>query len=299
MNLTTNSASLYSHEWKWLKTDLISELLVEYKNHFEKLSYYDLVEVLVDKDGRPKKLSLNDQEVPSFAVFTTSELAARTLRPLTIEELKNDLYTVTLEESAHLKTYMLGDLIHSLNDAKKLLPIKVNPVQCQTNQGLRLLAEELVFIPLLDQVTNKYLVTDPEDALALLAIQPEDQMRMGMELVFYALTNRLLPDDKESREQLLREKIEELAFVAPRIPMRKGSGTFICVLLNLENSMEEAAFIRKYKTFDPHTDLIFVTSDLEILTGELERIAYDGDSIDTIFLPLIQWQRRQKKSRLA
>lgn len=299
MNLTTNTTSLYSHEWKWLKTDLISELLVEYKNHFEKLSYYDLVEVLVDKDGRPKKISLNDQEVPAYAVFTTTELAARTLQPLTIEELKNDLYNVTLEESAHLKTYMLGDLVHSLNDAKKILAIKVNPVQCQTNQGLRLLAEELVFIPLLDQVTNKYLVTDPEDALALLAIQPEDQMRMGMELVFYALTNRLLPDDKESREQLLREKIEELAFVAPRIPMRKGSGTFICVLLNLENSMEEAAFIRKYKTFDSHTDLIFVTSDLEILTGELERISYDGDSIDTIFLPLIQWQRRQRKSRLT
>lgn len=296
MDLDCANASLYSHDWKSLKHDFISEQITDYKNHFEKLSYYDLVEVLVDQDGRPKKLALNDQEVPSFVVFTTAQLAARVLKTLTLDELKNDQYTLTLDESAHLKTYMLGDLVQALNDPKKILPIKVNPVHCQTSQGPRLLAEEFIFIPLLDQVTNKYLITDPEDALALLAIQPEDQMRMGMELVFYALTNRLLPYDKESRGQILREKIEELAFVAPRIPMRKGSGTFICVLLNLENSMEEAAFIRKYRTFDSHTDLIFVTSELEILTGELERIAYDGDSIDTIFLPLINWQKRQKKA---
>lgn len=296
MITSTLTNSLYSNDWKSLQLDLISELYTEYKGHFEKLSFYDLVEVLVDEQGKPIKISANDKEVPSFAVFTTAELAARSLKTISEADFTHKTYSLSLTEHTHLKTFMLGDLIMSLNDSKKILPVKVNPIRLACHEGTRLLAEEILFIPLFDQVTKKYLVTDPEDALALLAINPEDQMRMGMELVFYALTNRLLPEDKEGREQILKEKIQELAFIAPRVPIRRGSGTFFCVLLNLENTMEEAAFIRKYKTFDPHTDLIFVTSELEILTGELERISYDGESIDTIFLPLISWQKRQKKN---
>ena len=62
-------------------------------------------------------------------------------------------------------------------------------------------------------------------------------------------------------------------------------------LLNLENDLEERAFIRDYSMFDDYSDSIFVTSKLKMLSGNLEEIHYDGNSIDTIFGPIINWQR--------
>ena len=79
--------------------------------------------------------------------------------------------------------------------------------------------------------------------------------------------------------------------MAPRVPIKKGSGSFLAVLLNLENDLEERAFIRDYSMFDDYSDSIFVTSKLKMLSGNLEEIHYDGNSIDTIFGPIINWQR--------
>ncbi len=58
--------------------------------------------------------------------------------------------------------------------------------------------------------------------------------------------------------------------------------------------MEESAFIRSYKTFDTYADVIFVNSNLELLTGDLTPIPYDGNQIDTIFAPIIYWQKSQQ-----
>lgn len=154
-------------------------------------------------------------------------------------------------------------------------------------------AKNVLFAPLFDQITRKYMMTAPDQALALLAINPNDQERFGIEIVFHALTNSDLPDDKETREEVLKEKIDQLSFFAPRIPIKKGSASIYCVLLNLENPMEEMAFVRSYRTFDKYTDIIFVTSNLEIMTGDLDRIPYNGERIDTIFTPIIHWQQTQ------
>ena len=94
---------------------------------------------------------------------------------------------------------------------------------------------------------------------------------------------------------ILKDKIEELAFKAPRIPLKRGSGSFLSVLLNFENDIEERAFIRDYSTFDSYSDIVFVTSTLKMWTGKLEEIHFNGEKIDTIFAPLIKWQQGKMK----
>lgn len=286
-------AAVHRQDWKKFKNDLIHHRFPEFPLQHKKLGFYDLIDLMIDENGEPALMQANENEVASYLAYTRPELLGRSVRARPYKDIQSSPSHAELESRSRLKTFMLGDVVNSLCDKTRPMSLKINPILVEDGNTQRYVAEDIVIIPLFDQVTQKYLICDPEDALALLAISPEDQNRLGMELVFYSITNKFLPEEKEQREALLKEKIDELAFLCSRIPMRKGSGTFICVLLNLENSMEEAAFIRDYKTFDSHTDLIFVTSELDILTGELERIPYDGNSIDTIFMPLIRWQRAQ------
>ena len=110
----------------------------------------------------------------------------------------------------------------------------------------------------------------------------------------YGLNDEIVQEIQDAIERedaaFIHEKLEDLSRLIPRIPMAKGSGTFICILLNLENTMEEAAFIRNYQLLDKYTDLLFVNSKLEILTGDLHTIKYEGSTIDQIFRPMIEWQ---------
>lgn len=286
-------ATVQRQDWKFLKEDLIKSRFLDFPLQRKELGFYDLIDLLVDEDDRPVLAQANEKEVASYLAFTRPELLSRALRARPYKDIQSTPPHAELGAQSKLKTFMLGDLVNSLSDSTRPMALKLNPILVEDGSIQRYVAEDIVIIPLFDEVTQKYLICDSEDALALLAISPEDQNRLGMEMVFYSITNKFLPEEKEQREKVLKEKIDELAFLCSRVPLRKGSGTFICVLLNLENPMEEAAFIRDYKTFDDHTDLIFVTSELEILTGELERIPYDGHSIDTIFMPLIRWQRGQ------
>lgn len=266
----------------------INSKIQSYQNKFSKLGYYDIVFIEIDKDGTPIK---NKDEF--YIVFTSKELAARSLKVYDYLEIAENKVHIP-NSSINLKAYMLGDLVFSLCDTKKTQFIKVNPILTLENSKEVLLHEELIFIPIKDSLTEKYMLTPPEEAMALLALNPEDQKRMGMEMVFYCVTNKNLPDRNEERESVLAEMIDELSFIGPRVPIKRGSGSLLCVILNLENSMEETAFIRSYKTLDEHSDVIFVTSDLKIKTGDLHQINYDGDSIDTIFGPLINWQKGQE-----
>jgi len=282
-------------EWQKLKRELIAGRFPLHKKQERQLGFYDLVFVASDSEGAPLFFQSGPQDVGSFLAFTSPELIERMNNPKTEFALQgfdsNELVKKRRDNSFNLRPYMLGDLITTHNNSTNYQAIKINPLCMTTPEGEITLAEEVVFIPLFDNITKKFMMTHPEEALALLAIRPEDQERLGMEIVFYSITNRSLSDDKELRESQLRQKIEELAFLAPRIPVKRGSASLICVLLNLENAMEEVAFIRNYKTFDPYTDIVFVTSGLELLTGELESIQYDGEQIDTIFMPLVNWQK--------
>lgn len=281
--------------WKVLQGELLRNHISDYKSSYSNMGYYELVEVAVDEKDMPLRFEEASTGFSFYSIFSNKSLTRRMSASYKWEDvLENNFDSNKLLRT---KTTMLGELIFDLKHNEQPAAIKINPVLVETNSGKNFtLAEEFVFSPIYDKFTSKFMMTSAEEAKALLAVNPEDEERFGIEFVFYMITNRGLPEEREEREPLLQEKIKELAFMAPRIPMKRGSGTFFCVLLNLENEMEESAFIRTYKTFDPYADVLFVNSHLEIRTGDLIKVPYNGDKIDTIFLPMIEWQRNNRQA---
>lgn len=281
--------------WKILQAELLSNHIKGLKPSYSSLSYYDLVEVAIDENGAPLLFEEKATGYSFYSIFSNRGLTRRVSKAHTWDEVTEGNFEC--HELLKTKTTMLGELVFDLRTQKQVAVIKINPIKTQTTNGLIFnLAEELIFAPIFDGFTSKFMMTEPDEAKALLAVNPNDEARFGIEFVFYMITNKDLPIEKEEREPLLQEKIKELAFMAPRIPMKRGSGTLFCVLLNLENEMEENAFIRTYKTFDSYADVLFVNSNLEIRTGDLVQLPYNGDKIDTIFLPMIEWQRIKRST---
>ncbi|MBI2518956.1 MAG: hypothetical protein HYV97_01000 [Bdellovibrio sp.] len=254
--------------------------------------HYDLVLCPVNEQGAP--IVWNDSSGHSFiAAFTKDELIFRILRAHTLTELTRNDYKTDCKAGLHgqiARQFMLGDLITRFQNSKQPTVIFLNPIKISPYEGHEYITEEIIFCPIVDPVSKK-LVTTTDEALALLAISHEDMARFGIEIVFHLITNDRAPEDRNLRETYLKAKIQELSFMAPRIPVRRGSGSVLCVMLILDNLMEEMAFIRHYKTLDPYADVIFVTSNLELLDGDMNLIPYDGSQIDTIFSPIIDWQR--------
>lgn len=296
--LTQNASDKKVATHTKLKNILLEGAIENYQKHLNKIDSYSLVYVWVDAEGKPQKIGLNSDDVQSFAVFTSEHLALRVQRPFTFKELLNDKIEGARIKEVALKIMMLGELVEVIAKTEtRPQVIKLNPVMIESKSGVESMfyAEEVLFTPMFDSFTQKYLLTDPNEAKALLALSPNDQERFGIELCFYMLTSRTWPEDRESREELLQNKLEEMVFMLARIPMKRGSGTFLVVILNLENQWEESAFIRDYKTFDPYSDIVFVTSSLKMMTGKLEELSFDGEQIDTIFLPMIRWQSTKNK----
>lgn len=279
-------------QWKVLRREILSKEFPHYKNKFKKLSSYQLVHVLVDSETcTPIVEKQNPNDTDSFLVFTEPALASRLEKTYSKAEVgyKPDQLQAP---KRRLQVMMMGHLMEALKDKGRGTTVKINPIYVEAGEGMEpfLYAEEVLFAPQFDETTQKFLLSDPDDATALLAIRPDDEKRFGIQAIYYLITTRGLPDDHEERADYLRDKIEELAFMAPRVPIRKGAGSFLAVLLNLENDLEERAFIREYPMFDDYSDSIFVTSQLKMLSGTLEEIHYNGDHIDTIFGPLVKWQ---------
>ncbi len=284
--------------WRVLKNEILSRSITSLWKEEETLGSYQLIHVLVDRDQKPCSWKINSHDTESYMAFTRPELKERLGK---VYDLSDDLIelgnTEVLPEGTSLRIMMVGELIDQLSRSQKETSIKINPVPVVIGKGVEplLYCEEVLFAPQYDDFTCKYLLTDPDDAKALLAINPDDEKRFGIEIVYYMLTNSGLPEEGEDRENGLIERVEELAFKAPRVPLSRGSGSFVAVLLNLENEIEERAFIRDYSTFDYYGDLVFVTSSLKLWTGKLEEIHFNGEKIDTIFAPLIKWQQGKKK----
>ncbi|MBT7609163.1 MAG: hypothetical protein HN576_05370 [Bacteriovoracaceae bacterium] len=281
--------------WKILKKELLKDMFPNIKIHIGHLSYYDLISVLVNSEGEPIALKDNQADTKSFMAFTEDSLLNRIADSYSEEEILNANYSDLCLPQHHLRTFMVGDLIKYLSTNTKVKSIKINPVLFSSDNFDKNLyfCEDVIFAPIFDTITQKYMMTDPDQALALLSIKTKDMERFGIEITFHAITNSDLSEEKESRQVTIKEKIEELAFCVPRLPIKRGSASIYCVILNLDNEMEETAFIRDYKTFDKHSDVIFLNSNLEIKTGQLEQIVYDGEMIDTIFTPIIEWQRKK------
>lgn len=284
--------------WRVLKNEILPRTHTSLWKEEDTLGSYQLIYVLVDESQKPFALQINPHDVKSFVAFTRSELKERLGK---VHELQDGLIEkdeeITLPQGLSLRIMMVGELMDQLSSQRKETSVKINPLPVVIGKGVEplLYCEEVLFAPQFDEFTCKYLLTDPDDAKALLAINPDDEKRFGIEIVYYMLTNSGLPEEGEDRATGLIEKVEELAFKAPRVPLSRGSGSFMAVLLNLENEIEERAFIRDYSTFDYYSDLVFVTSSLKLWTGKLEEIHFNGEKIDTIFAPLIKWQQGKKK----
>jgi len=292
-----NSSNFFLHD---LKHNLISTNLPSVSRLKSTPGYYDLVwcPVTLNQDA--------DDNVPQtfetllghkfLPIFTQESLIFKMAKAHSIDELlKEKSNSAPFHFS--VKQFMLGDLVQRFGSEKAPLPLFVNPIKIalpESEGKIDYWASEIVFAPLFDLLTKKYMMTKPDEALALLAMAEKDQARFGIELVFHLINNVAAPEEKEEREKFLQEKMKELSFVIARTPIKKGSASFYCVILNLENSFEETAFIRPYKTLDSFSNVIFVNSNVEILTGDLSPINYDGNHIDTIFGPMIEWQKAQK-----
>ncbi|MCF8059339.1 MAG: hypothetical protein K9K67_08585 [Bacteriovoracaceae bacterium] len=289
--------------WRILKKEVLTQDFPMYRLESAPLGSHELVYVLVDESEQPKTFRVNESDVDSFAIFTRPELVTRLQKAYKKEDIQGgktpaqDLNLGQVDFS--LKIMMLGQLMNILGHKGKETTVKVNPILVEVGAGIEPLvyAEEVLFAPQYDAFTGKLLLSNPEDAKALLALNPEDQKRFGIEIVFYMMTTRELPEEKEERQQILKDEIEKLSFMASRVPMKRGSGSFLAVLINLENELEEQAFIREYPMFDSYSDIIFVTSSLKLLTGRLEEVHYNGSKIDTIFGPLIKWQQSKSLQR--
>lgn len=282
-------------QWQKLSNELTASLGFK-TDILEQLSYYEIVHMLIDDKGNPLKLYPDNESQGYYCVFTEESYVSRLDEAINFEQLPIDLKNLNSKTSTDFRTkkIMIGHMMEILRDHKTPQAIKVNPFWVNKKSEKTLFSEEVLFSPIFDPVTKKYLISDPSDAIALLAVSPEEQKRFGIELTFYMITNRDLPDDNDRRTIELSDRIDGLSFMIPRIPQKKGSGTFFVTIINLENPLEEMAFIRNYPLLDKHANCLFVTSDFKMRTGNLKEVHYDGEQIDTIFMPMIEWQKASR-----
>ncbi len=245
------------------------------------LSYYDIVYVLHHEDQSIVKVPLTSS-IKLPVIFTHVSHIAR------MYDLNGSLFPPTVKHQA----IMVGELIDLFEKETGPTPVLINP---QITAEGKYQFDNTLIIPTKDSHTKKLLLSDPEEAKALYAINPQDQKRFGIEFVFYIQTQNEIPEDEYLRPQTLKERIELLSYIIPRTPIKKGSASFIAVILDLENDMEETAFIRPYKTMDAYTNVIFLNTDYKLYTGELENIPYLSQTVDDLFNGLIKWGQNKKR----
>lgn len=266
-----------------LRNHILSNAFPESGHKRPKLSYYQLIYLLVDEENNPFKLHLDgeNKRVSGYLVFNSNSSAQRFMKDSS--------------EKVKIKNIMLGNFISQLENENAPSFLKVNPIlnTQSTETGLKYFCEEIIFAPILDPHTKKLMMTDPEDAKALYAINPKEQERFGVETVFHIITEKDLPLDPDQREIILKEKIKDLAFMCPRVPVKKGSASFYVIILSLGNEMEETAFIRSYNTFDTYIRVIFLNSNLKLTNGDLDSIPYDNRSVEAIFTSLVHWENQK------
>jgi len=232
-------------------------------------SFYDIVYAIEDQSFLQSQIPTLDMSV-SLA-FTSKDKALEYSRSNNIDE-------------KHIVAIMLGKLIQETCDEESIQVIGLN------FNGEKF--DNFVFVPFYDKLTKHYLISPTDESIALLSIDHKSHRHMGVQATFFSINNKYLPEDNDERGELLANIVEDLSFILPRISQPQGSANILCLLLNLENGVEEKAFIRKYKTMDDYTEVLFVTSDLKLQTGELEAIAYDGTNLEGVYTPIISRQRK-------
>ena len=233
-------------------------------NHSD-LSYYSLT-FYIGLDNKFQNIKIESLNLEVCCIFTNEEQAQEYLK---------------IHNNPKLKVHaaMLGRVIEQVRSEDTIKVLGINPDKDSV-------FDNILFIPFSDKLTKQNLLSPSDEAISLLSIDKAAHFNMGAETVFFSLTNKHIPEQGEQRVKTLENLVEDLAFVLPRIALQKGSFNIICLILNLENYLEEKAFIREYKTFDAYTDTLFVTSELKLLNGSLEEIPYDGSHLEGIYRPI-------------
>ena len=151
--------------------------------------------------------------------------------------------------------------------------------------------EDHIYSAHLDHFTGHLMTSDPSLAKALLALKPIDLQSFGMNISFHVISNVEAPEGFPERHLWLEEKVRDLQQLLSRlyVPSIYGRANVICLILNLENSIEEKFFIRKYSTLSSQIKTLFLTSDLHIYNDQLKLIPYNGMDIGGILIPLVDW----------
>jgi hypothetical protein len=270
---------------------LLSHNIPGWKKHHDEIQYYDLVylvknkkgEIVIDSDG-------------SALVLTSTKLIDYIKQAYPKNKIAGMELNATVSDHNYLlKPYMLGEIARRLTQIDSVSTIKINPIWVVENEmDSFFMCEEILFCPLFDNYTQKKLLSDPNDAKALLALNIEDQTRYGVEFAFQTVGT---PDFQNAGDQLdakIEEKIREINFLIKRTIIPPGSASIYFVITRMENYAQELSFIRDYQTHDPNTKVLFITSRLEILTGQLEKVPYYTGDIDEIMTNILNWYKSQK-----
>lgn len=281
--------AMHENKQSW-HLKLNSEILLS-PDSTQRLSPSDIVYVLVDQQGRPAALPEEDQSgVKSFAAWTSNQVELPPLWPMALRPGPANSHGPTL------CPYAL-DQLSGVHFKQKVAALKINPAVKESRQKgvLEFFAQEMVLYPHFDELTQKYLTCDSNNARALLALNNSDLKRYGFQIVFHALSAQDLPLTSEEKSAWVLEQIDQLAFIMKRTPVPYGHASFFCVLLNLEDPLLEMCFVRSYPTFASHIKPLFITSQLDILDGQAKGLPYNSSHIDGVLRPLLDYYRHNKK----
>ena len=262
------------HQWYKKANFELQKASVAPKKRFLDLSYYTIVYVLADDQNNTLITSESEHSQTAFAYTEAPS-------PGTVE--KNYL------------EFTLGELSQQLSTNKLVTFIKINPVSIKANTINS--CEEIIYCPLKDQMSKQMTITSLHHTLPLLAIDDKKVSTMNFEGVYGFFRDSDLPSDAEERTAHILKMIEFLQFSIARTPIKFGSSSVMCIFLDFDNPIEENQFIQDYELLDSYSNVIFVNSHLEIINSYKQKIEYDGDKMETILLPIIDWQKKNNNAR--
>mgnify|MGYP001292829562 CR=1 FL=1 len=246
-----------------------------FNRKYRNLSYYTVVNVLLDRSS--KAIITVNETGNSITAFAYTEKPELTDNNLITEE------------------YSIGELTSLLSSNKVTTFVKINPHSY--NADTINTCEDVIYCPLLDKTSKQLTITSLNQTLPLIAINHSKVKLMNFEAVYGFFRESDLPNDREGRTECILKMINFIKLAAKKTPIKFGSSSVICVFLDFEDPIEENQFIQNYDLMDSYTNIIFVNSQLEIINTYRQKIKYDGDKIETILLPIIEWQKNNNPAR--
>ena len=241
------------------------------KKRFLNLSYYTIIYVLADSNGEVLITNESEQTRTAFA------------------------YTDRPSNKQFIIEFTIGELSRKLSKQRTVTFIKINPVTNNANEINQ--CEEIIYCPLFDEMSKQKTITSLHHTLPLLAIDDHKVSTMNFEAIYGFFREADLPQETEERTSQILKMIDFINFVVARTPIKFGSSSVMCIFLDFENPIEENQFIQEYSLLDTYSNVIFVNSELEIINSYRQKINYDGDKMETILLPIIDWQKKNNNAR--